>query len=364
MDNFTWIALFQVIAATLISGVIVLRTIPFINNIARTKGLLNAPGERTSHRYKTPHLAGISIFLAACVSSLFFIYEDLNVFKTVYLASTIIFFTGLKDDITLLPPWKKLLAQIAVAVLIVMADVRFEYFFGLFGIEQFSEVASFTITIIFIVGIINAINLLDGIDGLAASIGILILSTFGFFFFINGLYSWSIYCASMVGALIVFFQYNVFGLRNKTFMGDSGSLLLGLSIAVSTIVFWETNADKSLPLTFVTTPAITLAIIIVPVLDIARVFAYRIIRGISPFSADRNHLHHRLIDLGFTHLQTSLILTAFNVSIIIAAIILSFFLGTLWVIGTLLVIALLFVFFIDRTYQRKERGKKSISRYI
>jgi len=354
MDSFTWIAFFQAVGALLTSGIIVLWTIPTVNYIARTKGLLNAPGERTSHRYKTPNLAGISIFFGTTVGSLFFIYNDLETFKIVYLASTIIFFAGLKDDILILSPWKKLLAQFVIATLIVMADVRFTQIFGLFGIDQFGEIASFIVTIVFIVGIINAINLIDGIDGLVASIGILILSCFGFFFFINGIYNWAVYCAGMIGALIAFFQYNVFGLRNKTFMGDSGSLLLGLSIAVTTIMFWEANADKSLQLTFITAPAITLAIIIVPVFDMARVFVYRTIRGLSPFSADRNHIHHRIVDIGFSHFQTSLIVLGFNVLMITIALTLGLFLGTLWIIVTIFVLTLLVVFAMNKIYKKKE----------
>jgi UDP-N-acetylmuramyl pentapeptide phosphotransferase/UDP-N-acetylglucosamine-1-phosphate transferase len=356
MDNLTWIALFKVIATGLISGVIVLRAIPAINLIARTKGLLNAPGERTSHRYKTPNLAGIAVFLGACVASLFFISEDLRIFKTIYLVSIIIFFTGLKDDISLIPPWKKLLAQIVVAILIVMADLRFIHTFGLLGSEQLSEIMSVVITIIFIVGIINAINLIDGIDGLAAAIGMLILGSYGLFFFINEMYSWSIYCASMIGALLAFFQYNVFGLRNKTFMGDSGSLLVGTSIAVTTIMFWEANINKELPLTFLQTPAIALAIIIVPVFDTTRIFVYRIVRRASPFSADRNHLHHRFIDIGLTHFQTTLIITALNILMIAAAILLTLFLGTIWTAVTLLVLVLIVMFFVNRTHKKKMMG--------
>ena len=354
MDNFSWIALFQILGTLLVSCFIVLWTIPTVNHIARTKGLLNAPGERTSHRYKTPNLAGISVFLGACVASLLFISNDLYVFRAIYLASIIIFFTGLKDDILLLSPWKKLLAQFAVAILIVMADLRFTHIFGLFGFQEFGEIASFVITVIFIVGIINAVNLIDGIDGLLASIGALVLSFFGFFFFMNGMYSWAIYCAGMVGALVAFFPFNVFGLRNKTFMGDSGSLLLGLSIAVTAIMFWEANADNSLPLTFVGAPAIALAVIIVPVFDITRVFAYRILHGMSPFSADRNHIHHRIVDIGFSHLETSLIITAFNVFLIIAALVFNLFLGPLWNIVAICTLALLAVFVANKAFKRKK----------
>ncbi|MCL2682473.1 MAG: undecaprenyl/decaprenyl-phosphate alpha-N-acetylglucosaminyl 1-phosphate transferase [Bacteroidales bacterium] len=357
MDTSILIALVKVISIVLISGIIVLRTIPTINYIAHSKGLLNAPGERTSHRYKTPNLGGISIFLAACITSLLFIYDDFLVFKSIYLASIIIFFVGLKDDIILLSPWKKLLAQFAVAALIVISNLRFTHTFSLFGFDLFSDIFSIIITIGFIVSIINAINLIDGIDGLAASIGSLILGVFGIFFFINGLYSWSFYCAGMVGALLAFFQYNVFGLRNKTFMGDSGSLLLGLSIAVATIMFWEANADKTLPFTLRNAPAIAFAVIIIPVFDVVRIFFYRIVHRLSPLSADRNHLHHRIVDIGFSHFQTSMILTALNVLMIAIAFGLSFFFGTIWTTLILVVLMSLSVALINKIYKKK--GKKT-----
>ncbi|MDR0437767.1 MAG: undecaprenyl/decaprenyl-phosphate alpha-N-acetylglucosaminyl 1-phosphate transferase [Bacteroidales bacterium] len=356
MDTAILIALIKVISTILISGIIVLRTIPTINHIARSKGLLNAPGERTSHRYKTPNLAGIAIFIAACVSSLLFIYDYFEFFRPIYLASVIIFFVGLKDDIVLLSPWKKLLAQFVAATLIVISDLRFIHGFSVFGVNYFDETASIILTICFIVGIINAINLIDGIDGLAASIGSLILGIFGLFFFINGMYSWSFYCASLVGGLMAFFLYNVFGLRNKTFMGDSGSLLLGLSIAVTTIMFWEANADKTLPLTFLDAPAITFAIIIIPAFDVVRVFFYRIVHRLSPVSADRNHLHHRIVDIGFSHFQTSMILTALNVLMITIAYGLSFFWGTIWISLILIVLMILFVAIVNKIY-RKQRKK-------
>jgi UDP-N-acetylmuramyl pentapeptide phosphotransferase/UDP-N-acetylglucosamine-1-phosphate transferase len=356
MDISILIALAKIFLTGLISGVIVLRTIPTINYIARTKGLLNVPGDRTSHRYKTPNLAGISIFLAACISSLFFIYDHFGTFKIIYLSSVIVFFVGLKDDIILLSPWKKLLAQIVVGLLIASSDLRFIHTFSFFGVEQFDGVVSTILTVGAIVCIINAINLIDGIDGLAASLGSLILGAFGLFFFVNGLYSWSIYCASMIGALIAFFQYNVFGLRNKTFMGDCGSLLLGLSVAVTTIMFWETNADSSFPVTFSAAPAIALAVIIIPVFDTARVFVYRIAHRLSPFSADRNHLHHRLIDIGLTHLQSSMILTALNILMIGVALSLNFFIGMIWITIILFALMFAFVVLVNRIYRKKKMG--------
>ncbi len=357
--NNTLIVLLEVILAGLVAGVITLRAIPTVNHIARAKGLLNVPGERTSHRYKTPNLAGVSIFLASCVGSLLFIHDDLATFQYIYLASIIIFFTGLKDDILLISPWRKLLSQIAVAFLITLTDLRFTHIFSFLGFDVLGPITSTIITIIFIVGIINAVNLIDGIDGLAAAIGMLILGCFGLFFFINGLCSWAIYCASMIGALGAFFQYNVFGLRNKTFMGDSGSLLLGLSVAVTTIMFWESNANPSLLLTFPAAPAITFAIIIVPLFDTARVFIYRIIRHISPFVADRNHLHHRLIDIGLSHLQATIVLTAFNLLMVIVAIGLSFFIGMIWITLILLALMLLFVALVNKRFKEKIKTKTS-----
>ncbi|MDR1951127.1 MAG: undecaprenyl/decaprenyl-phosphate alpha-N-acetylglucosaminyl 1-phosphate transferase [Bacteroidales bacterium] len=349
MENFTWIALLKVALAGLTSGIIALRLIPSINRIARSKGLLNIPGERTSHRHKTPNLAGISIFIAFCCSSLFFITDLFETFRVVFLASIIIFFVGLKDDIVAISPGKKLIAEITAAVLVAaVGNIRFIHTYNFLGIENLNDVTSIIITVVVIITIVNAVNLIDGIDGLAAAIGVLILGVFGMFFFVNGMFSRSVYCASMIGALVAFFQYNVFGLRNKTFMGDSGSLLLGLTIAVVTIRFWETNAEPNLFLTFSYAPAIAFAVLIIPIFDVIRVFLYRIIRGSSPFMADRNHLHHRLIDVGFSHLQATGILFALNMLMIGIAFGLSLFFGMIWIVLTLLVLMILFTYCINK----------------
>jgi UDP-N-acetylmuramyl pentapeptide phosphotransferase/UDP-N-acetylglucosamine-1-phosphate transferase len=354
MDNIILLNLARVLLAAGLPLIIAIRIIPTVNQIARSKGLLNTPGERTSHRYKTPNLGGISIFIAATISWLFFISGDLEIFKFVWLASVIIFFTGLKDDIVTISPRSKLLAQTMIAILLVWAGLQFTSAFILLGYNQFTPIGSIIFTFGFIIIIINAVNLIDGIDGLASAIGILILSCFGLFFFLNGDYDWTFYCAGMIGALLAFFQYNVFGLRNKTFMGDSGSLLLGLSIAVTTIKFWEAGSTTTLLPIFKATPAIALAVIIIPVFDTGRVFFYRIVHRTSPFTADRNHMHHRLIDCGLKHLQATSIMVGVNILIVGIAVGLSFFIGTLWITGIIVLLMLGFVTILNQRCKKKK----------
>ncbi len=360
MNNSTWISLLHVLLAGLVSAVIVLRCIPTVNQIARSKGLLNITNSRTSHRYSTPNLGGISIFLGCFFASLLFIDSDLMTFKFVFLGALITFFTGVQDDIVAISPWKKLFVQFGVSILLVLGDLRFAETYNFLGIAPLSELASSILTICAVIGLMNAFNLTDGIDGLLATIANIIFGFFGLFFFLWGMTSWAVFCASFMGALLVFFQYNVFGLRNKTFMGDCGSLVIGLAISAVTIKFWETNAHIPLehPFVFKSTPAIVFAVLIIPVFDTVRVFIYRIAHRISPFVADRNHLHHRLVDIGFAHLQASLILGALNILMILIAFGLSFFVGMIWITLALIALMLLFVSIVNRIHRKKQEKKK------
>ncbi len=317
-----WAALirvgFPLILAFLITG----RFIPTVNHIAREKGLLNKPGERTSHRYNTPNLAGVSLFIAFTLCTIIFVGDSIAAdYRFWYAALFIIFFVGLKDDILILSPDKKLVAQFIAAGLIIYGNLSFTSLHGFLGYWEIKETWGAILALFAIVGISNAINLIDGIDGLGATIGGVILSTFGVFFLVNSDVDWAIMCFAMVGSLGSFYRFNVFGLRNKTFMGDSGSLVLGTLIAMCTIHFNEfcKNPDLFFPVS--SAPAVSLGILILPIFDLARVSTIRLSKKTSPFAADKNHLHHRLLELGFNHFQSSLILGGVNLCFII----LSFF---------------------------------------
>jgi len=184
--------------------------------------------------------------------------------------------------------------------------------FGVFGIYDLSYLLSVGLSILIILLIVNAFNLIDGVDGLAATTGIIANGTFAALFIYIHQYELAAVSLAMVGAIFGFLRFNI--TPAKIFMGDTGSLLIGLISAVMALKFMEVNklANGSAPQIY-SVPALTFAILIGPIFDTIRVFIIRIAKGTSPFVADRNHTHHRMLRLGFNHLQTTLILTSINV---------------------------------------------------
>ena len=304
--------------------------IPTIINIAHVKKLLDEPNQRTVHESLTPRLGGLAIF-AGFVSALT-IFGDLNYSIQHMLAGCIvIFFIGLKDDIVSVSAFKKFFVQVlAAGIIMVMGDIRITSFQGLFGIGELDPGISYAFTFILVIGITNAINLIDGLDGLAGTIILIICFTFGFYFYeVGSPYANVAFC--LAGGVIGFLRYNM--TRAIIFMGDAGSLVCGFIISVMAIHFIELKSVHS-------SPAIAVGILVIPILDTVRVSFLRIINGKSPFSPDKNHLHHKLISFGLTQLQCVFLLAMVNVAIISLVIYFSY-IGNLKILGFLLAFALI-----------------------
>lgn len=286
--------------------------------VAREKHLFDEPSEeRKIHIYKTPNLGGVGIYCAFLFAiALVMPSGTLPYFTSLVAASLIIFAIGLKDDLVGMGPTKKFLAQIAAAgILSFLGDVRITSFHGLFGVGEITYPLSILITILINIFIYNAINLIDGIDGLAGCLGVLGSLTYAVCFFLMNSPGDFLLAVGFAGSLVGFLYYNI--TPAKTFMGDTGSLFVGFMLALFSIRFVELN---KLPVgAFTSAPAIALSIIIIPVVDTVRIFMFRVLRGRSPFMADSNHLHHRFINMGFSHLQTTMILVATNAFFILAA---------------------------------------------
>ncbi|WP_158640671.1 MraY family glycosyltransferase [Anseongella ginsenosidimutans] len=257
------------------------------------------------------------------------------------LASGVIIFTiGLKDDLVGMDPYKKFAAQILAAFIIAyLADIRITSFYGMLGIYDISKELSYAVSILFIVFTTNAFNLIDGIDGLAGSIGIIVCSTFGIVFYQMGDTGFALIAFALIGAILGFMRFNVS--PAKIFMGDSGSYTIGFVIATLAILFVELNKyDLTVnPQPFVkSVPAVALGVLIIPIFDTIRVFFMRIVKGTSPFIADRNHLHHRLIDIGLSHTQATLALSGVNIFFVLLAFQLQY-IGTLELVIIVLLLA-------------------------
>lgn len=310
---------FKLASALLTSFVLSYLFIPSIIKVATIKHLFDTPGKRKSHTKVIPTLGGIGIFGGFMISFCLFAAFDLRTHEMKYILAALcfMFMLGAKDDIVELVASKKFIGQIfAASIIVILGDVRITSLYGLFGISYLGNMFSIILSIITIIFIINAFNIIDGINLLAGSIAILISLSFGIWFFYYGFFDYAILAASMSGAIFAFLKYNY--TPAKIFMGDSGSLSIGLLAAVLAIQFIEKNelilrshTDGIFSVT--AAPAVAIAVLIIPIFDTLRVFVIRILHKKSPFVADRNHIHHRLLDLGLTHLEATSILIITNV---------------------------------------------------
>jgi UDP-GlcNAc:undecaprenyl-phosphate/decaprenyl-phosphate GlcNAc-1-phosphate transferase len=224
---------------------------------------------------------------------------------------------------------------------------------GVFGIYDLPYWPSITLSILTIILIVNAFNLIDGIDGLAGVTGILTNGCFAGLFIYMHQYDLAAVSLAMVGAILGFLKFNF--TPAKIFMGDTGSMLIGLITVVMAIKFIELNkftAIKS-PEIF-SAPALSVAILIGPIFDTLRVFILRISSGVSPFTADRKHIHHRMLMLGFSHLQTTLILITLNALCVTLALVFRSY-GNSILLGLILAVCLLFNWTISFFLRSKER---------
>lgn len=281
--------------------------------IAIRKRLFDAPSEdRKIHKRIVPNLGGLAIFSGFLFSLAIFI--DLSTLKVAnYLLSggIVIFMIGLKDDIIGVDPMKKFIAQfIAAFIVTIMADIRLIDLGGFMGVYELSYPFSIGLSVLTIVGVVNAYNLIDGIDGLSGTLGLVFSLVYAYLFFAAGELGWTYVCLALAGSLTGFLIHNISPAR--IFMGDCGSLMVGFLAAVLSIQFINTSSANIIDLGFTSitsAPALAMAIVILPLFDTLRVFAIRIVNNQSPFKADRNHLHHRMLALGLTHMQATAVLS-------------------------------------------------------
>jgi UDP-N-acetylmuramyl pentapeptide phosphotransferase/UDP-N-acetylglucosamine-1-phosphate transferase len=229
----------------------------------------------------------------------------------------ILFFLGLKDDIIGVSPTKKLLVHLLVGyILVYVADIRITQFWGLFGVDDLPYWLSLSLSLFVYIVIVNAINLIDGVDGLAAGFGFIASMAFSYWFYKTGDQPLALLAIGLAGALLGFLVYNF--QPAKLFMGDSGSLIIGLVLFVLAVKLIEFPVSRMLVnMEPVPKPVLAMAILAYPLVDTLRVFILRALKGRSPFSADKNHIHHKLLAIGLNHRQTCFVLYGFSVAMIL-----------------------------------------------
>jgi UDP-N-acetylmuramyl pentapeptide phosphotransferase/UDP-N-acetylglucosamine-1-phosphate transferase len=291
----------KILLGTSLAFFITFAAIPVIIKVADAKKLFDVPDERKVHLSPIPSLGGLGIFAGLILSFLVTFPISLAAeFQYFFAAALVIFFLGLKDDIMVISPIKKLIGQFIAAFLIIYkGGIQIKSMHGFLGVYELPEVMSLALTYLTVIVIINSFNLIDGVDGLAGSLGLMTTLIFGSYFYYVGQLPYSILAFILAGSLLGFLIFNHSPAR--IFMGDTGSLLLGLINAILVIRFISTADNPTSVLQLSSSPAIGFAILMVPLFDTIRVFSVRILNRRSPFSPDRNHIHHMLLDKGLSH---------------------------------------------------------------
>ena len=281
------------------SLLLIIYLIPKVIKIVNFKNIMDNPNMRSSHAQATPSLGGVAFYFVIIISFYFNqTYDTSSVAINLIPALTILFFLGLKDDLLVLDPLKKFIGQI-VASLFILVSTEFEVnsFHGFLFIEHINYWVGIPLSLFAMLAITNAFNLIDGIDGLAAALGIVVFSSFTLLFFWAERYFFALTALTMIGILVGFLYFNLSN-KKKIFMGDTGSMLIGFMVSAMSVrvLSLDMNSLSKLPFNPIDIPILLLSFVIMPFLDTTRVIFIRILQRKSPFSADRNHIHHVFID--------------------------------------------------------------------
>ena len=293
---------------------------PRLVKIALLNNIVDNPDARKLQRTPVPVLGGVAVFFGVviaigCMSSV----VDCSGLPVVIMAMMAMLYTGTMDDILSLSPGLRFVIEIVVVLLLIfVGGYCIDDFHGLWNIGRFSYWCAVPLTVVAAVGIINAINLVDGVNGLSSGYCIMACLIFGTLFFLAGEAPMTILAAVSVGALIPFFLHNVFGKTSKMFIGDGGTLVMGVVMSVFVIAILQNGSRVAAYVNpNVGLVPFTLAVLSVPVFDTLRVMSTRILKGTSPFRPDKTHLHHMFIDLGCSHVATTLAILGVNMFVVL-----------------------------------------------
>lgn len=304
-----------------VAMVISMSVFPLALNFAKKHNIVDNPNARKLQRVPIPVFGGVVVYSGILVASLVlgcFMWSP--VMLTCLFGMTVMMIIGMWDDIKDLSATLRFLIEIGlVGGFMALTGVYIDDFHGIWGIHELDPFVAIPLSIVAGVGIINAVNLIDGVDGYSSGYGMLACTCFGICFWT--VWSPIMVCVTLIaiGALLPFFMHNVFGVRSKMFIGDGGTLMLGMMMTVCVFYALSStqNCDKLGDQGIGLIP-FTLAVLCIPVFDTVRVMSMRILRGSSPFKPDKTHLHHLFIDMGFSHLGAALFILLINFSVVMA----------------------------------------------
>lgn len=304
--NITIYFLFSFICSALATRIIM----PWLLRLCYKKNLFDQPGERKVHSARIPRLGGV-VFVPATalglVVSLCMIISNNELIETFHFSTLvigmgmlIIYMIGMLDDLFGLTANLKFIVQFVAALSFPLAGLYFNNLHGFCGIWELTPLVGKAFTVFIVMFIVNSINTIDGIDGLCSSLCCIGLAVYTYYFYSIENNVFCLFTCALLGTLSVFMYYNLFGNTQKgrkTFMGDSGSLMLGFSLCYLGLKLSMTNTNIAPPEEGILIP---FTIVIIPTFDLIRVATNRVLRGVHPFSPDKTHIHHLLLGLGMT----------------------------------------------------------------
>ncbi len=297
----------------------------YLNDFFLRRRLFDPINTRSSHKEKATRSGGAAIFLTLCFCygiGRAFLDLDINLFSLI--AVCFIAMLGFFDDLFDISYVEKFALQVFAGIVLIQSDVYINNFHGIFGVYEISELTAYIVSLFVFLVITNSLNLIDGIDGLAGLVALkfFIAISFILYFTDGNLYSFEVnkesmlaYSLTLIGALIGFLIFN-FKSYKKVFLGDFGSLLIGAIITYFIFSILHTN-NQVITDNWVNRSLISVLLLIYPLADTLRVYILRAKSGNSPFLPDRRHLHHKLIDKGYSHVKASILIALLSISVLV-----------------------------------------------
>lgn len=335
------ILIFKLFLFFILSFVISFLLLPIIIESVKLRELYDPISNRNPADLKVPGFGGLPIFISSIISLSFFFQFSYSKFEAIFLIPSclLLFFTGVKDDITGISPRNKLLLQI-ISTLFILQYPEFQItnFHGFLGIDEISLWISCPLSFLFIIFLINAYNLIDGIDGLAGGLAILIFAFFAFIYFIIKEYHMTAVCLSLMGSFVAFLFFNLSS-KKRIFMGDTGSLFVGFLLAAFAINILSKNLIQNIDIAYISNfPLLIISVLYIPIFDTLRVIIIRLKNGAGISTSDRRHIHHFITDeLRLKHYQATLVIISINSIIFILMVVLANILNNLMFIVCLII---------------------------
>ena len=312
---------FLAILVFVVAMVVSLLSYPRVLKYAKSHNIMDNPNARKLQRVPVPVLGGLVVYLGVLCGVLtlsIFRLEPMLIWGLTGMSVMLVI--GMMDDMMSLSAVLRFLIELGIIALFIwQTDIYIDDFHGLWGIHKLEPWFAYTLSIWTGVCVINAVNMIDGVDGYSSGFGMLASFCYALLF----MSSWSqvMVCMAMIvaGALLPFFMHNVFGVRTKMFIGDSGTMTLGMMMSL--FVFYGLSSRSrcaNLEADDVGLAALTVAIMCIPVFDSLRVALMRVFRGNSPFKPDKTHLHHLFIDMGFSHIGAAAAILTLNLIVVLS----------------------------------------------